>query len=208
MTHNATARPARKQTAFSLIELLVVIIIIGILVSIGIAVGLKVLGGSAKQDTLAAQEMTLDIVMRYYDITDNYPGYYDGHSLRNTSKTNPYVGNALLEDLAGDLNAAETPAGVPDETRKMVINNLKDYLQPGDTPGGKWTLVDGWGNEMRYTSNGIGGQPALISAGEDGLFGDKVKNKDGFDLNMPGSTTKKDNDPANSEDNIRSDAGQ
>jgi type II secretory pathway pseudopilin PulG len=138
-------------------ELLVVIVIIGILVSIGVAVGLKVLGGSAKQDTLGAQEMILDAVMRYRDLEGDYPD-------KGTTGLAGGGTQQLVTDLKGNA-----------ETKKMLANNLSDYIKDDK-------FIDGWGNDMRYTSSSIGDTPALISAGEDGQFG--------------------------TDDDIRSDAGQ
>lgn len=158
MTRNKQIHRTTRQ-AFSLIELLVVIAVIGILVTIGVAVGFKVFASSDASDTLATQERVMNVVQRYYDIEGSYP----------ISTTASLEGaNQSTRNLIDDLMANET-------TEDMLIADCADAIVSVDTNSDgtiddRW-LVDAWDQEMRYTSSGLGGQPALISAGEDGSFG-------------------------------------
>lgn len=194
MTMTATKSSSLRPFGFSLIELLVVIVVIMILVGIGVAVGLKVLGGTQAKDTAGVQEMMVNAIMTYYDAENQYPGSLGGsrtgtHTMKQTS-----LSRYLIIDLSNNP-----------ETQKKLITDLGSYIKHIDTDNDgtpdTYILVDAWDNEMRYTTAGVGNQPALISAGEDGKFGDKVKNESG------GDAASGDNKAPDSEDNIRSDAG-
>jgi prepilin-type N-terminal cleavage/methylation domain-containing protein len=158
MTNYPTFRTSRQRRAFSLIELLVTIAIIGVLITIGIAVGFKVFDSSKASDTAATQARVMNVIQRYYEIEGEWPGEDSNHSLSETTTT-----VELLKDL---LHTDD-----PDNdyvTKDMLQNDAADALEKN---GADWSLVDAWGNEMEYTSKGLGGQPALISAGADGEFG-------------------------------------
>jgi prepilin-type N-terminal cleavage/methylation domain-containing protein len=165
MTHTMTTRIVGRRRGFTLIELLAVIVIIGILVSIGVAIGMKTLGGTAEQNTQGAQEMAVNAIMRYHELTGEFPDNNESDTLTNDRNT-----RQMVSDLMSNI-----------ETKKMLAGELADYIRKIDDT--TYAFIDDWDNEMRFTSNGVGGTPALISAGPDG----------DFDTH---------------EDNLRSDAGQ
>ncbi len=160
MTNNATFRTHGQRKAFSLIELLVVIAVIGVLISIGIAVGFKVFDSSQTSDTVATQQRVMNVIQRYYEIEGDWPAEDEEHSLSVTTADDTVK---LLKDV---LHTEDMDNDYV--TRDMLQNDAADALEKNDAD--EWVLLDAWGNEMKYTSKGLGGQPALISAGPDGEF--------------------------------------
>ena len=80
--------------------------------------------------------------------------------------------------------------------REKISKRMQEILRalPRDTLGPDNDIRDGFGNPMRYryykdpdpkkSRHGLAGAPVLISAGQDGLFGDAGDPEDAKEDNM------------------------
>jgi len=136
------------RSAFTLVELVVVIFIIAILVTLVVNVSRYVYDEGGRRQTRAIQEIVLEAIEAYHQVTDEYPPDDTGHP--------------LLYYLKAD--------GADENDRARIRNATGDILLklPEDAINGT-DLVDGFGNAMQYEADqGAGGTPLLTSAGPDG----------------------------------------
>jgi type II secretion system protein G len=136
----------RGGAAFSLIELLVVILIIGVLAALAVSIGMQWFSTAGENDTRANMAVIKDAISQYQEDTGDYPGADDD--------------DYDMEDLVDDLSAHEPSA---EQLRSL----------PAEAWGrNQNAFVDAWGEEMRYDADaGRGGVPLLISSGPDKEFG-------------------------------------
>lgn len=140
----------RQSKAFTLIELLAVMLVIGILVTIVVGVASQVTRKQAQADT----KQTMVIVMQAIDVYyEEYGAYPD-----------------LVPDPDDKVMGAELYTKLWSNTRcrqRLLALNPKATL----APGGNAYLVDGFDEVLRYRSGGLGGTPYLESCGADADFG-------------------------------------
>lgn len=142
--------PARNRKAFTLIELLAVILVISILVAVVVGVATQVIRKSAEDSTKLYMQIIIKAVSVYHEEYGAYPDL----------------------DPAGD----DTARGAELYAKLWVTPRCRERLSPLPpeamlAPGGNRYFVDGYQNTLRYHSRGLGGAPYLESCGGDGNFG-------------------------------------
>lgn len=146
------------RSAFSLIELLIVVGIIIILASIGVGVGYQVNQAAKAEQTKTRITIIMNAVKDYFDQTGGYPLQADDDDFR-----------MVVPRL--DQNGERTDY-------KRFVNKLKeldadDAIQVEfiETDYARFDIADAYGNEIRYDVDGaIGGTPLLVSPGPDGNY--------------------------------------
>ena len=142
---------ARHRKAFTLVELLAVILVIGILVTIVVGVASQVIRKQAEADTKQIMEIVIKAIDVYYE---EYGAYPDLDPAQTDDKVR---GAELYGKLWGNARC-----------RQRLLT-----LPPAATvgTGGNRYLADGFEEVLRYRSAGLGGAPYLESCGADGDFG-------------------------------------
>ena len=133
-----------KNCGFTLIEMLVVILVIGILVALVVSVS----GTIIRRGYIARTRTDLEMIMKAVQIfhEDTIP--------------HAYPAGPNISDLYRQLQ--DVPRAV-DRLRK---------LDPKVSPGTRQVFLDGFGFKLRYLhEGGPAGSPLLISPGPDGDFG-------------------------------------
>jgi prepilin-type N-terminal cleavage/methylation domain-containing protein len=148
--------PACNGKAFTLVELLAVILVISILAAVVVGVANQVWRKSAEEQT----KLHMRIIMMAVDVYarengGEYPPEPAGAD--DTAKSIALYG--LLKNVtAARARLLKLP---PEATVKWGLN---------------WYFVDGFGKVLRYHAAGVGGTPYLESAGADGGFEAKEDN--------------------------------
>jgi len=174
-------RAGRGRRAFTLIEMLVVIAIIGILVTIVIGVSGSVMRNKADAQTKLWMKVIMGACDVYYDATDQYPTYQDDSQYKENNA-------ALYRLLAMSDSVAwnnTDPGGRRKAKARQKVNGLpKSATRRVD---GKWCFMDAYDRVLWYhCSGGANDTPYLESSGADLNFGGR-------------------DEPEKTEDNIRSD---
>ncbi len=165
---------ATNRSAFTLIELMVVIFIIGIMVVLVVGVGRYVYDEAARRETESTQAAVMTAIEEYYKIQGYYP---DDTPIPADPPDIPADIREGMQALVGRLQARDL------DEDDLVEKPIKEAIQeacgpiilqlPRDAYTGP-TINDGFGNEMRYEpAGGLGGRPVLISTGPDGNFGNE-----------------------------------
>jgi prepilin-type N-terminal cleavage/methylation domain-containing protein len=193
--------PTSRKNAFTLIEMMVVVAIIGILVALIVGISKYVFEEAARKKTLVTQQLLMTAIEQFKDITGKYPPDSNDLSLSPNDysiKLKSLYGQLLGKEEAFD--ELETHFGWTSGQRTRFENRIKKDListinqlpeDAADTE--EETFKDGFGNAMYYfRTEGLGSRPVVISAGPDGepKTGDTIVN---------------DRSNAVNEDNIRSD---
>jgi len=157
-TDKAPQATGRARPAFTLIELMVVIFIIGILVTLVVGISKYVYDEAARRETHGIQEIVVTAIQAFREVDGNYP---------NDAGPPNFAIDVLVDQLVADISCgytAEKAAGIQKATREILLK------LPTDAFDGN-TIYDGFGNEMRYyRDQGLGGGPVVVSAGPDGTF--------------------------------------
>lgn len=143
--------PGRHEAgAFTLVEMLAVILVIGILVTIVVGVAGRVISRAAEKRTLLNMESIMNAIQVYQEENGMYPV---------PDQSGTYLEqNAELYELLKECDPARKRLGQLSDTAYKVFDP--------DT----W-FVDGFENPLRYhVTGGAGGAPYLESAGHDGDF--------------------------------------
>jgi len=167
-TPNRAGRSSRKapRSAFTLVEMLVVIFIIGILVMLVVGVSSYVMNQANHQQTITVQTIVRDAIDAFKEITGHYPP---------DDPNADYSTDILVDYLSAnpnDPNAPKDPNGVPYDTD--ILRRIESIVMPKLLNLPKEALVngviyDGYDKAMRYyATGGMGGRPVLISDGTDG----------------------------------------
>ena len=136
-----------SRSAFTLIEVLVVIVILGVLVALVVGVGKVVTDKAARDSTSSIQTILTSAINVFHQATGEYP-VEDANS--------PAASNRKLW---------EQLTAVP-ESYKLVQRLPADAVSTSEQ-----MFRDGYGRNMDYRkSGGMGGQPVIISPGPDGKF--------------------------------------
>jgi len=148
--------PATGQRAFTMVELLTVLLILGIVLALVVGIGPRIMKDAATAQTSSTQGVAMDAVQRYKELKGSYPA---------DSGDTVSLMNALNDGSAPDVV-------------KLLRTLSRDSWAGPNQP-----LRDGWGKEMRYfAQGGLGGQPLLESAGPDrdfNLTADNVRSDKG-----------------------------
>jgi len=169
MTQKTTTRNARRAArAFTLIEMMVVIFILGVLVAMIVAVSSYVMDEAARRETESTQAMVLNIIDAFRDEFEKYPP----DNLDQTDSDDPGAGAtpdplsplALMVALRGGVDAHETDdyaenlyrylygentapndaqcaalaARVKRITNDRLMQLPEDAIEPWDRPGETW----------------------------------------------------------------------
>lgn len=134
-------KTSAKKSAFTLVEMLAVVLIIGILVTIIVGVAGSVIQKANLKKTVLTMQIIKNAISSYYEDTKTYP---------------PGAPTLLLPSvLNASPGAVRVLAGLPPDAK--------------DSSG--TMFLDGYGAPMRYyRSGGAGNFPYLVSAGADGTF--------------------------------------
>jgi prepilin-type N-terminal cleavage/methylation domain-containing protein len=145
-------RPGR---GFTLIEILVVIVVLGVLLSLGVSAGFKVLQEAKRKETVTIQQTILDAIQAYRHSDPDEALPYKLNAQNTMGMTE------LYDLLTANATAMETLRNLPD----------------GAIDAAGHALRDSYGTAMRYErDSGFGGTPQLISAGPDTNFGTTADN--------------------------------
>ncbi|MFW6154099.1 MAG: type II secretion system protein [Planctomycetota bacterium] len=186
------------RPAFTLIELMIVIALMGVLAALVISVGSAVRAKAAETSTRAVLKAVQGAIETYTNTFGAPPddevnwrrddGWLDDDQARKmaAAKANAYwlreqlgrhaEARKQLEDIGGDLVYDCNPATNPDaeeiDPHPMDAGSTKEYLP---------YLLDHWGTPLNYQDNGgAGGTPVVISAGLNRRFddGDDLRSDD------------------------------
>lgn len=176
------ARPIRPNAgasrAFTLIELLAVIVIMGILLTLGAGATIYLLGN-------AERNKTISIMRVVHSAIDAYVDYNDADDLPDVSDTD-------ITEESEVMPALITLLWESADSRKILQGLPEGAIKARDDGSETKSLFDSYGNEMKFDRDGgLGGTPRIISAGPDGKFGKKYNGTPETELQE--------------EDNIRSD---
>lgn len=156
------------RQAFTLIELMVVIFIIGILIALVVGVGKYVYDEAARKET----ESTMAIVMEAIEAFKSVAGEPPADT--GVASEPDYSDEALLLQLLeqptdGGVQLREHQGAKIKQTCQAIMLKL-----PSDAFDGT-SIKDAYGNDLRYEADGgFGNTPVLISAGNpDGVFGNE-----------------------------------
>lgn len=204
----AAKRPRGARRAFTLIEILVVIFILGVLAAIVVSVAGYVMNTASRQETAATQKLLMEAIQAFRDA--GTPKVYpfdcycqDPSSLNydpSAEATPDISGKVLVNFLTGRFDTNDPNAPTDDRSQTPPVKAATELLlklpEEAWKGGTNEAVRDGWGKDMRYEyaplasprRGGLGGRPVVISAGPDSDFGDDDETKE--------------------EDNVRSDESQ
>jgi len=158
------------RRAFTLVELMVVLLILGILVSLAVGIGVLVFGSAAEKQTKTTMRVVLSAVYAYQEVGGVFPPDIDPNKPTdsNTYATSGRMLKLFLTGTAQGMSASSP--GVPAAVERLRSLSGDAF---GSADGG---FADGWGTGIRYRSaGGFGGKPLLVSAGPDKLFGEDYR---------------------------------
>jgi prepilin-type N-terminal cleavage/methylation domain-containing protein len=171
MTHTPPTRTTDTRRAFTLVELMVVMLILSALAALAIKVGKHLTEESARKETVSRQNVLMRGIQKHFDIYGEFPasaknvGEVPGNIVRPEEMTNDIEfliyarSNQLVEALAKDKQT------------EIYLRDLPNTVKQGDmnNPG---AVIDAYGRFMDYhETGGLGDSPVIISAGPDGYIG-------------------------------------
>lgn len=184
-------KQSRKSLAFTLIEMMVVIFILGILVAMVVGISRYVFEESARKETETTQAVLMGIIDAFHEQFEKYPpDQLDpiNNAAQGDKPLEPSA--AIISDMlqcrdANDITDAQCqfitgavpqPGHKPRLAQQIKAISMDRLLKlPEEAIGDEasdFVFLDGWGKAMRYSRNGgLGDRPVLISAGPDGQFG-------------------------------------
>ena len=209
----STPHHRRGRSAFSLLEILVVIVIISILLTIGVGAMVFAKAHAKKQNTIATMKIVMNAIDAFYEEEQYYPGgaLLPPNRYRYSDGLHGALFDITYEERAGkppSHNCEYEPESIGKEKLTDLDQDVFKFVRvprPGENDRVVPAFSDGYGKVMLYASDaGLGGTPVLISAGNDGKFGPGIiyyheYKKDTWDWRQDSD------DDADSEDNIRSD---
>ena len=151
--------PADK--GFTLMEILIVIVILGVLVSLSVSIGSYLIDESGRKKTQAIQLCVLEAIDAFRDDTGEYP---DGIDPNDDPNSYDYLDTiAFIQELKLNPMAREKLKSLPEDAfpyddpsdpnhRDLLADGFKCPQQMYD----KWFMV-------YNKSAGLGGRPVLIS---------------------------------------------
>lgn len=186
--------PRAQSRGFTLVEILVVILILGILVSLVVGVGRYVMQDADRRKTSSIQSILIHAVNVYREQKGAYPTQLaDADITANPRPTDPsfygsrFAGSTadamwaaalrmtnLLDQLAADPKAVAILQKLPPEA---IYCPTQPFL---GTTGQHKVARDAYDMPMDYRAAGAGGAPVIISGGPDrsmgpGYDGDNIR---------------------------------
>ncbi len=181
----------RGRAAFTLLELLIVIVIISLLITISLAVGSKVLnGGRETLTTSITRAMETSLTSYITDAGDKVPGPLVEHPASSGTITWQPVADVRQGDSYGDdmvnsvgwyafqmkdvSTVASTISGLPTKVVKQYAPRLDASGMPPGSFGQPLlpTVFDGWGRPLRYVHPALDGvihdDPSKLDSTTDG----------------------------------------
>jgi len=175
--HPVSTPPGGTRSAFSLMELLVVLTIIGILATIMMPAGQQVIKAMRKtQATKTATELRTAI-MNYYSEYKRFPDFQDG--------VQDHFGDTLVE-TSGESGVVDALLAVPDSQLAEEFNRrgisflsakpAKEKGQSGvwKTDDGSYELYDPWGSYFQVLYDSNMDNAIKAPSKDDGAFDDFV----------------------------------
>jgi len=134
-----------REKAFTLVEMLVVMLILSVCLALVVGISTNVLRDSKDNETHYIQDVVLTALKTYHEANGTWPP-------ENTD--NPRSTTTMLRALQGDKDSREKLKMLP---RMAIIRN----------DAGRPVLMDGYGYPMEYfRTGGLGGKsPLLVSQG-------------------------------------------
>ncbi len=185
-----TTKPPLAR-AFTLVEVLMVVVILAVLASLISGVTVYVMDKANREQTLVNQQVIMNAVDRYYDIMGEYPPDGINPDAAETDKlkvigpppTDPNdTGLILLKFLSASKLDPDLSTDATNTTFKnrlagrMVKINKSSAAILLELPEDAMDVAgfkDAYGNYMRYEeTGGLGGTPVIISPGPDSRFAD------------------------------------
>jgi len=154
----------RRGNAFTLVELMVVVFIIGILVALVVGVGKYVYDEAARKETRTTLTVVSAAIEQYKELTGDYP--LEAEILPDCPANSSRI---LLHWLTGNDTVPALPAGIPEKVKKACFEGHILTLSKDAFSGGQ-TINDAFGRELLYyRAGGFGGKPVVVSRGPDGV---------------------------------------
>jgi len=177
LTSSATRTPRR---AFTMVELLVVIFILGVLVTLVVSVSKYVMGKASREQTIADQKIILTAIEAFKDVTGEYPADRDPNgSDYNLEEHFEKSAELLRAQLLADTDYEITDPNIEqlfDKDDEVAAIRAKTFECLKELPEECFkeddrVFRDAYGEPIAYKrSGGLGGRPVLISRGPDGRF--------------------------------------
>lgn len=149
-TQGAKPRTAatRRGRAFTMIEILVVILILGILATLGATYAVSLIRQAGREATIGYQRVILQAIEAYREQEGDFP---------------------LDDGLPDDRLYHKL---ITCRQAKDILRKLPDDVMTHDAGGNFVSFVDNYGTAMTYERyGGRGGTPMLVSAGADRSMG-------------------------------------
>ncbi len=178
-----------RLPSFTLLEILVVLFILSILALLAVGMANYIYDEAARRQTQATQRVVASIIDEFHETFGKYPadqvdplgppGSYDADTSVQILLT--YLTGDLdqpkdYEYLTGQASGGAGFDAINARIKSITLEKLLTLSQDAYDGGG--AVKDAYGKAMRYeVDGGLGGRPVLISAGEDGEFGDTVAAK-------------------------------
>lgn len=135
--------------AFTMVEMLAVLMILTILVALAVGVGVTVMAETKRKQTIATQQVVMEALHAYHSNNNSYPPKY------------------VTNDDCSELMTAL----LTDADAEVLLKGLGSEAYVSGS-GSETPLLDAYKKAMKYRkSGGLGGGPVLISAGKDDEFG-------------------------------------
>jgi prepilin-type N-terminal cleavage/methylation domain-containing protein len=152
-------------SAFTMIELLVVMFILAVLVALVASVGGYVMRSANERETAAIQTILMDAIQAWHDKANSTDPNTTAKGYPKEDYPDKQKGE--MQNLMTELTSSLVYPPASRAARDILLKLPKEAWSGGtDEP-----VKDSWGAAMRYKdSTGLGGRPVIISAGPDGNF--------------------------------------
>jgi prepilin-type N-terminal cleavage/methylation domain-containing protein len=176
---------AAARRGFTLIEVLVVILILGILMALVVGVGKSVMIEVARQKTISIQALLVRAIAAYEGAQGAMPTQLPDASLPpKTSTPTDYGYNKNADEWRAAIRISDlyTQLMAEPASQKIILGLPPESVYKptvtfrSDNTGRYKLFRDGFDNDMDYRAAGLGGRPVVISGGPDGHLGGAFDN--------------------------------
>jgi prepilin-type N-terminal cleavage/methylation domain-containing protein len=166
------------RRAFTLVELMVVLLILSALAALAVKVGKHLTQEAARQETMSRQTILMRGVQKYMETHNDPP-----ESAMSLAEVPGFIDRPAemtvdAEFLVYARSNQLVFALLESKETEEYLRELPNAIKQGDmdNPG---AIVDAYGRYMDYhSSGGLGDSPVIISAGPDGYFGGEFAEDD------------------------------